>query len=248
MVTIIHFGTGITRAYKEINGQYICSKCFYILTPLFIINTYLVVIKDKENVKNIELNSQNKALLFSWGFFFCLVGIFLSIIFGVILVPEILSYGRIIFDELFYLFLIIVLPLLILGTLMILFYFKLARNLPYEVFVREQFYKITGYYIMPEWIYNSTFSDIYESSEDFFSNIYESMKNNYKQKTGNCDWEIALKLLNPLDELFALTFCLTYIDNFKNKNKLANNILMEKYKMIGVELLEKYKNMKRIIT
>jgi hypothetical protein len=45
----------------------------------------------------------------------------------------------------------------------------------------------------------------------------------------NCNWKKELMKLNPSDKEFPLTFCLTYMDNIKNKEEHLNKKLIEYY-------------------
>ena len=107
--------------------------------------------------------------------------------------------------------------LTLLGAFLLFWYIVLLRKTsPQEKFIREQFYKTTGYYIMPEWMLADT-----------FYNFYDSMKENYIKRFKSDNWQEIIKTLNPNEDDFAISFCLTYMENHLN-NK-PNNILFENY-------------------
>lgn len=92
------------------------------------------------------------------------------------------------------------------------------KTTPEERFIREQFHKIFGYYVMPEWLLNETFKD-----------FYQSIKEHYVNCTNSSDWQENLKRLNPNDDGFAITFCLTYMDNVWEEQESANKALLKNY-------------------
>lgn len=99
-----------------------------------------------------------------------------------------------------------------------IFLTRFIKTTPKEKFVREQFYKITGYYIMPEWMFDKT-----------FDSYYQAMRQHYVQHIGNYEWKGIIKTLNTSDKWFDLAFCLTYMDNIRDNDKISNKTLLDNF-------------------
>jgi len=194
-------GTTFSRAEKKQGGQYIASKLLWIGLPWGIISTFLVTEKSGNSIQGLKIKIQYKILLLIWGVILALLG------FG-------FGIALIVMDD------IVIAYLLFLGAIgifMIYKYIQLQRTTPQEMFVRKQLFKVMGYYVMPEWLLSKTFND-----------FYNVMKEHYMKCTNTDNWQDALKRLNIDEDAFAITFCLTYMDNIKGKNCLANTNLINR--------------------
>ena len=203
------FGTTFSGACKKQNEQFITSKIVWVVLPLGITSTFLVTKREGKSIQGLEITTQYKHLLYMWGL---LLGLS-SLIGGV-------SMTIISFDYEFNVFLFFVgIFFTLLGAFSFYWYGVLPRKTtPQEKFIREQFFKTTGYYVMPEWVYADT-----------FNSFYQAMREHYITYTNSEDWQEMLKRLNPDEDGFAITFCLTYMDNIARNKKMANKVLLENY-------------------
>ena len=119
---------------------------------------------------------------------------------------------------------IIILLLFLFFICSAIYFTRFVKTTSKEKFVREQFYKTTGYYIMPEWMFDET-----------FNSFYQAMKIDYTNFSSSRNWSEMLKKLIPNENGFAISFCLTYMDNERENNKNANKTLVENYRKMNMK-------------
>lgn len=208
----ILIGTVFSRGTKKQEGQHVASKLFFLGLPWGVVNTFLVTARDGNGVSGLKLKTQYKTLLHWWLWIAGLILLTISIV-GLV---EWFSYQE---DSGYLMYsLMYLIPAIIIAWGI----YKLiagGKTTPYEKFVREQFHKTMGFYVMPEWLQGDTFDD-----------FHNAMREHYIKVTNNTNWREALNNLVPGQDGFAISFCLSYMDNLKNNEKTANKALVEHHR------------------
>ncbi len=198
------FGTVFTGQIKSQNKQCIETKVFCFIIPVYIMTTTLVTDVIPRGRKGIEIKT-NK------------ISVIAAIIRPIISVLALFSIGAYIGnfgnDEWQWL----IIPVIIAFSLFIYFWFFFGKTNKKEAFIRNQFAKETGLYLIPNWLKK-------RKLEHFF---YELNKK-YKKDFDNELWSDKLVGLSKYDQSFSLFFCLTALEaelkNDLNKKELIDKI------------------------
>ncbi|MDR1553509.1 MAG: hypothetical protein LBS69_08630 [Prevotellaceae bacterium] len=191
-------GTSFGAPVKKLNNQFVTNKVLYLGLPIAPLNTMFVIEKTSNGVKGFEIKGQYSSFFKLWVILLSVIGAWFGFIVGFV--------GK---EPLFIIVGVIFLALFI-GSF---FMWKVSET---EKFIREQFYKTLGTALMPEWLLEETFDKFFLLLQD-----------HYKQQYSALDWGNVVKNLKVSDAKFPLAFCLTYMKNIRNGNKLSNKNLVE---------------------
>jgi hypothetical protein len=184
-------------------SQWIETKVFCFVIPLYIINTMLITDVEGRGRRGIEIKTNRTSII---------AAIIRPIVTGICIVAVggfIGNYGSRSWSWLIY-------PATISTALMIYCWFFFGRTTKREKFVRQQFGQVFGLYFMPEWL------KAYEVKGKF-----EKAKKAYVSKFGTTDWKEKLKSMFYHDEDFSLAYCLTSLENSLAYNADSETLLKD---------------------
>ena len=196
------FGTVFTGQIKTQGKQYIETKMFCLIIPIYVVNTLLVTDIVGNGRKGIEIKTNIHSIIAS----------IIRIIITIICVFSIGAYiGN--YDEMAWL----AIPTITSLFLTIYFWFYFGKTTKYERFARKQFAKEFELYILPSWLKNSTLRFYFESLKKKFTTKY-GKEMNWKEKLLNA---------SKFDEDFSLFYCLTALESELGDNTELKKILKD---------------------
>jgi hypothetical protein len=195
------FGTVFTGQVKTQERQYIETKVFCFIVPLFVVTTLLVTEVTANGRRGLEIKSNRASII-------------ATIIRPLISVLCIFAIGAFIGNYNTMLWLLI--PALLTTALFIYVWFYFGKTTKYERFVREQFGKQFGLYFMPNWL------KPFELKSKF-----EGLKKIYISNFGTTDWKEKIRNMPYYKEEFSLLYCLSALENTINNNPETEKMLRE---------------------
>ncbi|MCL5247655.1 hypothetical protein M4I21_17695 [Cellulophaga sp. 20_2_10] len=196
-------GTVFTGQIKSQNGQYIETKAFCFILPIYRTNTLLVTGLEGSGRKGIEIKPNKMSLIASYIRLIVTIPAVFAIIAGL---------NNINNSEWQWL----MIPALILLCLSIYFWLFFGKSTKKETFIRYHFHKKTKLYVLPEWLK-------YKDLKLFYNNL----KNEYKTIQNDELWAEKLIGLPTYDTNFSLYFCLTALDAELNKTLKSKKVISE---------------------
>jgi hypothetical protein len=192
-------GTIFIGQIKTQEGQYVETKMFCFIFPLYVVTTLLVTGITGDGRVGVEIKTQKISVIAAY------LRLFITIAF-------IFSIGATIgnYDTMSWLFI----PLIFTAGLTVYLWFYFGKSTKYENFIREQFAKQLDLYILPKWM-----------KPHQVKNHFETFKKAYLAKNNASDWKVNTGKLNHYDEAFSLAFCLTALENEMKHDDSANNVL-----------------------
>jgi hypothetical protein len=194
------FGTVFTGQVKTQEKQYIETKVFCFIIPLWVVSTLLVTEWIVNGRKGIEIKTNSISVIAS--IIRPLVTLLLVGVVGVYLGNDNMQW--------------LVIPGIVTILLFCYCWFYFGRTTKYERFVREQFGKQIGLFIMPNWLKN------YEVKTN-----YEKLKKIYVTNFRTSDWKEKITKIPYYNEEFSLAYCITALENEYEKNPDTEKILKD---------------------
>jgi hypothetical protein len=198
------FGTFFTGRVKTQNEQFIETKIFSFIIPIYPISSMLVTETLSRGRRGIDIMKNKLSVIAA---ILRILSTFSFLFFSFIYHG---SYSESIFIKI----LRVIIPL----SLAIYFWFFFGKTKSKEKFVRNQFGKIFGLYFMPEWLYL-----------DEFKKMNDDAKKTYRTKNSSDSWIEKLNTTKFNDDDFALIYCISYFENILNPNKNTSELLERKY-------------------
>ena len=195
------FGTVFTGQVKTQERQYVETKVFCFVIPLYVVTTLLVTKVTAEGRLGMEIKSNR-------------ISILAATIRPIISVIWVFATGAFIgnYDTMLWL----LVPLTISIFLFIYFWFYFGKTTKQERFVREQFGKIFGLYFLPRWLKPLD-----------LKTKFEGLKKVYISNYGQSDWKDKIKGMPYYKEEFPLLYCLTALENTIDYNPETEKLLNE---------------------
>lgn len=195
----IIFGT-LHIPIKHMHKQCIVNKVLFLGLPIAPLATFYAEKRDGQRIEGFRIKATIIPFLWAWLFLLGLLG-FVAGVFCFIEENSLL--GTVV---------------LVLSAGVLTGGIFLQRNSKREKYVREQFYRSLNLAVMPEWLLEETFHQLFFSLQEEY--------------IGRCqlpDWRIQLERLRSSEDIFPLTFCLTYMENIIRGEDASNRFLVAKY-------------------
>jgi hypothetical protein len=197
------FGTVFTGQIKTQDKQYIETKMFCLIVPIYVVNSMLVTEVVANGRKGIELKKNSLSIM-------------AAIIRPIISIALFFSVGAYIgnYDTMPWL----IAPLIFTLGLFVYFWFYFGRTTAYEKFIRLQFAKELGLYIFPKWLKQ-------QQARTFF----EQLKKQYLVKNSTENWVEKINTVPYYSEEFSLAFCLAALENYLNPDIEKEQLFIKIY-------------------
>ena len=196
-------GTVFTGHVKTQERQWIETKAFVLIIPLYFMNSLLVTDVTGGGRRGIEIKTNRTSIIAA------IIRLIVSFICVFFVGGFMGNYGSATWAWLIY-------PAILSTALMIYCWFFFGKTTKKEKFVRQQFGEALGLYYMPEWLKASD-----------ASNHFKKLKKAYVSKFGTTDWKEKLPTMFSHYDEFPLAFCLTALENSLDYNAETEVMLKE---------------------